>query len=319
MTTPHVILQRRSPSLVGVTPPAARPPAAPPVVTPGPFVDDELTVMMASKAAGAMPPLPDARTARTPRQWAPVNELARLEPESMQVEPAAPMWTPPAPAPIRGNDPSLAPAPAPVPIPSAPSSLGGLAMPSVETTARVRVNQSSYARPTVAWAAGLVALGIFVGIGSAVVSRADGGTKVAAARADAVESGSAPAKLAPSVKVVAPANQVESSHPSPTALAPVPTPTPNAAIAQPPAASPAPASSPPESAGSVRARAAPRPHPVVRSEPRPEPRAEAPVAATPPPSSRPAAPSSKDGAKEKEMKLSRDAKALADAQLESSL
>lgn len=64
-------------------------------------------------------------------------------------------------------------------IPAAPSSLVGLSVSGSDTTARVRTGQGSgstlgkLARPTLSWAAALVALGIFVGVGSAVVSRND--------------------------------------------------------------------------------------------------------------------------------------------------
>lgn len=123
---------------------------------PSPHGDEELTVMMPSKSAAALPPPPDPRAARIPRQWSPVGQVVSSAHSSIGAQPTLPSLSTPS----RSS------------VPTPPSSLAGMAF--NDSTARVRTSAlRKIARPTLSWAAALVALGIFVGIGSAVVSRND--------------------------------------------------------------------------------------------------------------------------------------------------
>jgi hypothetical protein len=142
---------------------------------PPPVLDEEMTMMMPSKAASALPPPPDPRAARIPRQWSPVDQL--VGPPPVQVQPTLPSLSVP-----RALHSSL---------PPAPSSLAGMSVSASDTTARVRTGGAlgKIARPTLSWAAALVALGIFVGIGSAVVSRSESvRTKLGLAPAERTET-----------------------------------------------------------------------------------------------------------------------------------
>lgn len=124
---------------------------------PLPHGDEELTVMMPSKSAAALPPPPDPRAARIPRQWSPVGQVvSSVHSSAGAAQPTLPSLS----IPPRSS------------VPTPPSSLAGIAF--NDSTARVRTGAlGKIARPTLSWAAALVALGIFVGIGSAVVSRND--------------------------------------------------------------------------------------------------------------------------------------------------
>ncbi len=180
-------------------------------------VDDEMTTMMPSKSASQLPPPPDAYTARIPRQWSPVGEAVPVA-APLPMPATMPSFTPP---------PASSLAPTPLSVPAPPSSLQGL---SVQTSPRIAVDTArvrtaglgKLARPTLSWAAALVALGIFVGIGSAFINRGEASAKtrvVATGKGDKQDK--AKAALAAKAAPVA-AQTAAKTAPPPPALTPAP-------------------------------------------------------------------------------------------------
>ena len=194
-----------------------------------PVRDEEMTTMMPSRSAAALPPPPDAHTARIPRQWSPVEQVVGRQPTLPSI--AA----------------SSLPQPTPLSVPAPPSSLHGFAIgntaPSINVqTARVRTGAlAKVARPTVSWAVVLVALGVFVGIGGAFMKSAESRATTAAAAAKAPGKAAKKAAGAKALAAQAPATPALPTVAALTAAAPPAAPVAPAALPATPAPVAAPA------------------------------------------------------------------------------
>ena len=295
-------------------------PAEPPRAFAPSSADDEMTMLMPRKGmtfsarppAPVVPvPMPKLTSSRSPR---PQLE----EPPTRQfVKPSAPDATPATARPqTPGQLPRTAMKPQGSVIESMPAAVADsrgsdprLDPPATVITARTRIIA---ARPTVSWAAALVAMGVFVGLVTAVVARGDADTLIDAAASFVDPSGAhaaaAPAEATSTVRTKASevhskllaSNDTLLPEPDPAILAPLPE-----------QAAPAPARA--VAAAPVRrffARPAPRPAAPVVHEDRVAKAAPAPKAAAPAPAKK---------ASDDDVESATAADALAKAQLEQSL
>ena len=219
-----------------------------------------------------------------------------------------------------------------------------LEVPAAVITTKTRILPR---KPSMSWAAALVALGVFTGLVTAVVARGDADSLLDATASLVDPTAARPAAAPPPVvqlpgAVVIPANAGGSSALPPGAATACGTDGPASPVAQAPAvntpppvaaatptqtaAKPEPPKPPPVAWAAPRAYAPPMgaapaaaPKPVAAPQPQPQPQAPAAVAAAPKPAPKaaPAAPAPKSGGSEMESAAAADA--LAKAQLEASL
>ncbi len=330
--------------------PAARrssvppPPASRPRVFTRSVSDEEMTTLLPRKGMtfSARPPAPVKPMPMpklTPSSRPPKVKLE--EPPTRQfVLPSAP---PPSVSPVAAPPPSVSPVagpprssarphaqlapqheraalkPQPVPVPVAqPKSDPRIDPPATVVTARTRIVM---ARPTMSWAAALVATGVFVGLVTAVVARGDADTLIDAT-ASLVDPSGGHAAAAPGEAVIV---QTKAEERRTTLLASVDTllPEPSVSEVRTAAADTAAATPLPPRPAPV-AYVAPAPHHTSHVSSRPVPAREERVASSAPAKSAPkpaATPAPKPAAhaSDDESESASAADALAKAQLEASL
>jgi hypothetical protein len=330
--------------------PQTQPPAEKPRVFQRSVSDDERTLVLPQKPvkfSSAPPPIPTPTGVMKPQSSPPPampsmrgavrqrmdDERTVLRP--MSAPPAAPVSSRPPPAMLpTPYMPFKPPAPAKVPAMGAKQeekSDPRINPPAAVITTRTRVLRP---RPTVSWAAALMALGVFVGLVTAVVARGDADSLIDAT-ASFVDPGHAAATRAAAAGQPTPLIAVENKkreaavevkapapvHEAPTVAANALPKAEPVAVAPPPppVAKPEPPKPPPVAwAAPVPAPKPPAPVAVAPPPPAPKPVPPAPVAVAPKPATpKPATPAPK--AAQSELDSANAADALAKAQLEASL